>query len=204
MAGREGHRRPSTWPRSSPTTGKCTARETSRGLSCLGYALGEGGQDRAVGGLISRPHPALGYPDSAWARPCLSSYSWGLKARRKHPHKQVRASLAVQWLRMPMQGTQVCSLVWEDFTCRGAGRPRAATTEPVLQSPSAATSDVCTALSRRSATGEASATRGPSACLPEQSHGGPGRPWEHKRTQLRRKLRRSCRTRRATAPGVTP
>ena len=39
----------------------------------------------------------------------------------------------VQWLRirLPMQGTQVHALVWEDPTCHGATKlsPRAATTE---------------------------------------------------------------------------
>ena len=41
--------------------------------------------------------------------------------------------LGVQWLRinLPMQGTQVRSLVQEDFTCRGATKP------PELLSPSA-------------------------------------------------------------------
>ena len=36
-----------------------------------------------------------------------------------------RASQVVQWLRicLPMQGTQVRALVWEDPTCRGATRP---------------------------------------------------------------------------------
>ena len=36
-----------------------------------------------------------------------------------------RASLAAQWLRicLPMQGTRVRALVWEDPTCRGATRP---------------------------------------------------------------------------------
>ena len=36
-----------------------------------------------------------------------------------------RTSLVVQWLRihLPVQGTQVLSLVWEDPTCRGAARP---------------------------------------------------------------------------------
>ena len=35
------------------------------------------------------------------------------------------ASLVVQWLRicLPMQGTRVRALVWEDLTCRGATRP---------------------------------------------------------------------------------
>ena len=34
-------------------------------------------------------------------------------------------SLVVQWLRirLPMQGTQVQALVWEDPTCRGATKP---------------------------------------------------------------------------------
>ena len=35
------------------------------------------------------------------------------------------ASLVAQWIRicLPMQGTQVRSLVWEDPTCRGATKP---------------------------------------------------------------------------------
>ena len=37
------------------------------------------------------------------------------------------ASLVAQWLRiclpMPMQGTRVRALVWEDPTCRGATKP---------------------------------------------------------------------------------
>ena len=36
-----------------------------------------------------------------------------------------RASLVLQWLRirLPMQGTRVRALVWEDPTCRGATGP---------------------------------------------------------------------------------
>ena len=36
-----------------------------------------------------------------------------------------RASLVAQWLRicLPMQGTRVRALVWEDPTCRGATGP---------------------------------------------------------------------------------
>ena len=35
------------------------------------------------------------------------------------------ASLVAQWLRicLPMEGTRVRALVWEDPTCRGATRP---------------------------------------------------------------------------------
>ena len=37
----------------------------------------------------------------------------------------VGASLVAQWLRvrLPMQGTRVRALVWEDPTCRGAASP---------------------------------------------------------------------------------
>ena len=39
--------------------------------------------------------------------------------------KTTRASLVAQWLRvcLPMQGTRVRALVWEDPTCRGAAGP---------------------------------------------------------------------------------
>ena len=42
------------------------------------------------------------------------------------------ASLVVRWLRirLPMQGTWVQALVWEDPTCRGATGPGSHTTEP--------------------------------------------------------------------------
>ena len=37
----------------------------------------------------------------------------------------IGASLVAQWLRacLPMRGTQVLALVWEDPTCHGATRP---------------------------------------------------------------------------------
>ena len=46
--------------------------------------------------------------------------------------KNCGASLVAQWLRvcLPMQGTRVRALVWEDPTCRGAAGPR----EPQLLS----------------------------------------------------------------------
>ena len=49
---------------------------------------------------------------------------WSMKEkRRKSPCPG--ASLVVQWLRicLPMQGTRVRALVWEDPTCHGATRP---------------------------------------------------------------------------------
>ena len=43
------------------------------------------------------------------------------------PHEkwQMRASLVAQWLRvcLPIQGTRIRALVWEDPTCRGATGP---------------------------------------------------------------------------------
>ena len=43
-------------------------------------------------------------------------------AQAKHEIKKLGASLVVQWLRirLPMQGTRVRALVWEDPTCCGA------------------------------------------------------------------------------------
>ena len=47
------------------------------------------------------------------------------------------ASLVVQWLRicLPMQGTRVRALVWEDPTCHGATRPVTTITEPAHLEP---------------------------------------------------------------------
>ena len=49
----------------------------------------------------------------------LSSDSQSIKMQA------IGASLEAQWLRicLPVQGTQVRALVWEDPTCRGATRP---------------------------------------------------------------------------------
>ena len=45
--------------------------------------------------------------------------------RRKGYLKALGTSLVPQWLRirLPMQGTRVRALVWEDPTCRGATEP---------------------------------------------------------------------------------
>ena len=44
---------------------------------------------------------------------------------KENKNRPIRASLVVQWLRicLPMQGTRVQALVWEDPTCCGATRP---------------------------------------------------------------------------------
>ena len=48
-----------------------------------------------------------------------------------HLKESGRPSLVIQWLRicLPMQGTWVQPLVWEDSTCHGELSPRAAATE---------------------------------------------------------------------------
>ena len=56
-------------------------------------------------------------------------------------NKKCRASLVVQWLRicLPMQGTWVQFLVWEDPTCCGAMKPMCQSHWPLLLSLWAAT-----------------------------------------------------------------
>ena len=51
-------------------------------------------------------------------------------------NKKCRASLVVQWLRicLPMQGTWVQFLVWEDPTCCGAMKPMCQSHWPLLSS----------------------------------------------------------------------
>ena len=55
----------------------------------------------------------------------LISESIGLDPHPVSQELQCRASLVAQWLRicLPMQGTRVRALVWEDPTCRRATRP---------------------------------------------------------------------------------
>ena len=50
---------------------------------------------------------------------------WAIKPQKTWKNLKHRASLVAQWLRvcLPMQGTRVRALVWEDPTCRGATRP---------------------------------------------------------------------------------
>ena len=56
---------------------------------------------------------------------CEGAVGWSLGGRTKVEKKFTQASLVAQWLRvcLPMQGTRVRALVWEDPTCRGATRP---------------------------------------------------------------------------------
>ena len=61
---------------------------------------------------------------------CLIEFNWinilAIFLRCTHMYKnRGRASLVAQWLRicLPMQGTRVRALVWEDPTCHGATKP---------------------------------------------------------------------------------
>ena len=59
---------------------------------------------------------------------CLIQTRYLEEARGMHKPGNFRrawASLLVQWLtiRLPMQGTRVRALVWEDPTCQGATKP---------------------------------------------------------------------------------
>ena len=63
-------------------------------------------------------------------RPSTARWSTACTAARQREdvwwlQETERASLVVQWLRicLPMQGTRVRALVWQDPTCRGATRP---------------------------------------------------------------------------------
>ena len=55
----------------------------------------------------------------------MKSLSTSLIIREVQIKTMMRASLVAQWLRvcLPMQGTRVRALVWEDPTCHGATRP---------------------------------------------------------------------------------
>ena len=68
---------------------------------------------------------------------------------------KLRTSLLVQWIRihLPMQGTRVKSLVWEDSTCHGATKPTCHNyRSPWAQSPCSATREATAMRSLRTTT----------------------------------------------------
>ena len=77
---------------------------------------------RAVG-VGPEPPPLASGPCQQGTLPLPSGELAGMHAVLKKGSSG--ASLVAQWLRicLPMQGTQVRALVWEDPTCRGATRP---------------------------------------------------------------------------------
>ena len=61
-------------------------------------------------------------------RPCKRAHQWNqhcCRIPKEYTEISCRASLVAQWLKIhvPMQGTQLCSLVWEDSICHGATKP---------------------------------------------------------------------------------
>ena len=104
---------------------------------------------------------------------------------------RLRASLVAQSLRirLPMQGTRVRDLVWEDPTCRGATKPVrhnywACTLEPASHnywSPHAITTEACApracALQQeKPSEWEAPAMRSPGSLLLKKAHAEQRRP----------------------------
>ena len=128
--------------RSLPTTGSLfpsitmSCREILRevnGLTGLCLDSTEGNSRRQLS-RFSAAHPWR--PTTActvvlWSGKALirKSYSGNVSTQKESPvftYKiLLRASLVAQWLRicLPMQGTRVRALVWEDPTCRGATGP---------------------------------------------------------------------------------
>ena len=82
-----------------------------------------------------------------------------LKISKSSIENHLRASLVAQWLGvcLPMQGTRVRALVWEDPTCRGA-------TGPVSHNCWACASGVC------ARNGEATVVRGPRTAMKSGPH----------------------------------
>ena len=56
---------------------------------------------------------------------CIDDFAAAVRCRDFILNTECWASLVAQWLRicLPVQGTRVRALVWEDPTCRGATRP---------------------------------------------------------------------------------
>ena len=69
-------------------------------------------------------HSSVGFCVDMFS-PHLSKYQGARFLDRMIRIRNCRTSLMAQWLRirLPMQGTQVQSLVWEDPTCCGATKP---------------------------------------------------------------------------------
>ncbi|KAJ8780715.1 hypothetical protein J1605_000758 [Eschrichtius robustus] len=110
---------------------RAPARRGPRGCgrgpaSALTWAARPG---RAGGGCGSesgarRPVPGRAQPEQP-RRQQQQQQRQQQRERPPQPPPPAQASLLAQWLRvcLPVQGTRVRALVWEDPTCRGATRP---------------------------------------------------------------------------------
>ena len=94
---------------------------------------------------------SMTFPEFQWADQLLIREGRGWESREKQIVKQSNlggTSLVVQWSRthLPMQGTRVWALVWEDPTCHRATKPVSHNywaCEPQLLSPHATTTEAC-------------------------------------------------------------
>ena len=115
---------------SGPTRQKCSGPHSLKGPRS-GLTRAEGNFSEGLG---ANPGPS----DRTWA--CAERVRWGrpqAKTQKQRKAGRTRgtastvkggwggASLVAQWLRirLPMQGTRVRALVWEDPTCHGATGP---------------------------------------------------------------------------------
>ena len=107
----------------------------------------------------------------------IAKFIWKCKRPRINQNnleKETGTSLVVWWLRirLPMQGTQVRSLVWEDPTCHGATKPRHHNywaCEPQLLSPCTATTEARTPRAC-GPQGEAATMRSPRSATKSSPH----------------------------------
>ena len=92
-------------------------QDKSQGLLSLSSCISEIGMIRIASSLIASHRVT---EKIKWSSSILQSFEkWKMLRSYKNG-----ASLVAQWLRicLPMQGTRVRALVWEDPTCRGATR----------------------------------------------------------------------------------
>ena len=76
-----------------------------------------------AGFSLPRPRNTRVAPSAFLSATPLTPYT--LEFCSTYRNRTNRTSLGAQWLRicLPMQGTRVRALVWEDSTCRGATKP---------------------------------------------------------------------------------
>ena len=119
----DGHPLPSFWPVSLSIQEGCSLKELTTLTS-----------------LCRVRQSKLCYFISSWSgSACPGSDVIGIHFMILSKQKNVNfgASLVVQWLRicLPMHGTRVRALVWENPTCRGATRSVSHNTEPARLEP---------------------------------------------------------------------
>ena len=94
-------------------------------LSCHKIWISFHNSNLLVSKLIKRCAYFVKTCGAVHALSCMHSKTYIYVCILKHIYIYIGASLVAQWLRicLPVQGTCVRALVWEDPTCRGAARP---------------------------------------------------------------------------------